>query len=285
MDPADAVRYSLPAMPLAALLAAFGLGALRDWTHVRVLPLAAAAAVAALSVWYVFPILHARAAGPSPVVQAAEWVRANVPTDAVLLYQTGTKPHVEWLLPEYAKKPLDEGLREYYAKQSVKLVAISDGATREPEAKVFSWPASEAYVKMTRNFGRRISVDPIRPEERFLPGPGVYALESTAEDGDWRWLQPSATLLLPPLGKSSLTLKLDLVPETPYATDDVQVFADGVLAATGTVTREPSIVTVPLSPGARSIEIRSAHSFRPAETLGNQDPRVLAVQLVDLEQR
>lgn len=273
MDPADAVRYALPAMPLFALLAAIGLGALR-------IPWIGAGAIAALSAWYVSPILIDRVSKPSPVVAAARFVRATFPRDTIVLYQAGTRPHADWLLPEYRRAFVETtNLADAPATPAL---LFADGGSVAKDARVFGWRASNAYVKMTRNFGRRFTVDPVRAEERFVPVRGVFALERTADDEEWRWLAPVAVLRLPRLGKSEVSLTFDLSPDAPYDRDDLEILVDGRAVARAVATKTPSSAVVP---SGAVVEIRSARSFRPDDVLHNRDTRLLAVQLVAVEQR
>ena len=275
MDPADAVRYSLPALPLFALLAALGL------RFARVPWWIGTAVIAGLSAWYVSPILIDRVTTPSPIVAAARYVNANVPRNAIVLYEPGTRSHVEWLLPLYRSRYLDRALLDLYDKPSTPAVIIIDGGSRDRDAKVFSWHESNAYVKMTRNFGLRVSVDPLRPEERFLEIEGVHHLEATANEGEWRWLGPVATIRLPQLGKKTIAMQFALSSDTPYETNEVEILVDGVRQAFFRVRKRMWIVV----PWGKEITIKSARSFRPDEVLHNQDKRLLAVQLTLLEQR
>jgi len=274
MDPADAVRYSLPALPLFALLAAFGLRALRIvWIGTTVL--------AALAFWYVSPILIDRVTSPSPMVAATRFISATMPRNTIVLYQAGTRSHVEWLLPGSRRRYLERAMREIYDSPDPAVVII-DGTTSDPDARTFAWRESEAYTKMTRNFGRRVTVDPLRPEERFLRVRGIHHLESAPDESPWRWLDPVAVLRLPPLGKPQVTLTFDLSSDAPYETNDVKVLVDGREAGSAIVKKTPVSVTVP---AGSEIEIRAARSFRPDDVLHNQDKRLLAVQLVGVEQR
>ena len=275
MDPADAVRYALPALPFFALLAALGLRLLR-------IPWPGAIAIAALSFWYVRPILIDRVTTPSPMVAAARYIRANMPRNTVVLYQAGTRPHVEWLLPDYPKRFLERAMRELSDDTATPAVALVDGSLRDPDAHTFRWRDSEAYTKMTRNFGRVVTVDPLRPEERFLRLRGIHHLEGNAQDGQWRWLEPVAILELPRIGKGEVALTFVLSHDAPYDANDVQILVDQSEAGRASVTKTP--VTIAVRSG-RTIEIRSARSFRPDDTLRNRDRRWLAVQLLSVEQR
>jgi hypothetical protein len=116
MDPADAVRYAIPSMPLIALLfccgvkggeeAAPGLreesAASQQSSGVFRRPGAAASPLVLLTivyvagaVWYAWPVLRARATSASPPYAAAQWIRTHVPKDAVILYDLQLRPQAK----------------------------------------------------------------------------------------------------------------------------------------------------------------------------------------------
>ena len=76
MDPADAARYSLPAMILFALAAACGFDVVRRSVRIDAVPWIATVLFAAISFWYVLPILAARTRGPSPANRLARLLRS-----------------------------------------------------------------------------------------------------------------------------------------------------------------------------------------------------------------
>ena len=280
MDPADAVRYSLPAMPLVALIAACGVGTFGG----RGLRWTTAAVFAALSAWFVAPMLIDRVTNPSPIVAAANHINATAPPNTLVLYQAATRSEVEWLLPKFRKRFVEEALADVYEKSEVPVVFVADGAWSVPDGKVFAWKPSWAYAKMTRNFGRAVTVDPIRPEERFRPERGVYAFESTDENESWRWLAPDAQFRVPALGKREVHLTLALSHDAPYESNDVKISVNGKVLTAARVQKKKSVAHVPLPGGEAVVGIVSMRSFRPADTIGNRDPRLLSVQLVGLQQ-
>ena len=265
MDPADGVRYALPGQMLIAFLAA---SALRRWA------LPAAVAVGALSFAYASPILLQRTTERSAPAQAAAYIEASLPRDAVIVKQPATQTIVDWYFAGRRTIQLEEALREEIAAP---MVLLADGGSTAPDAKVFAWRESDAYGKLTRNVFRNITVDPIRAEERFVPRRGVFALERNPQGEEWRWLAPLASLALPDLGRRTIVVDLRLPADAPYAANDVVVNGQAVR-----VTKNASPRTIPFAP---LLEVRSARSYRPAEVLGNRDARVVAVQLVHIEQR
>ena len=286
MDPADGARYSLPSMMLVALVAGFGLRTIRDSARIRVLPIVLVVLFSAMTIGYVAPLLAERRTFPSPPAAAAAFLNTHDPAATTVLYDPSTRPHVEYLLPRFRSVPIEQGLREAYSRPDRNLVMFVDGGSHARDTHVFSWPPSDAYGKLTRNFYRQISIDPITPEERYLPVSGVYALERTIEGDEWRWLQRDALIRVAPR-RSTLALSFRLSNDSPYETSLVTVSVAGGVPQSVTVRKHASttvIVLLPSTPQA-DVRIHSEQSFAPASILQNQDPRLLAVQLTGLEQR
>lgn len=286
MDPADGARYSLPSMMLIALVASFGLRTIRDSARIRLLPILLVVLFAAMTIGYVSPILAERRAIPSPPAAAAAFLNAGDPRGTTVLYDPSTRPHVEYLLPRFRSVPIEQGLREAYSRPDMMLVMFLDGGSHARDTHVFSWPPSDAYGKLTRNFYRQVSVDPITPEERYLPVAGVYALERTIDGDEWRWLQRDAVIRVAPR-RPTLALSFRLSNDSPYETSVVTASAAGQPAHSVTVRKhDVATLNLPLPAAAQTeVHIHSEQSFAPASILQNQDPRLLAVQLTGLEQR
>jgi Dolichyl-phosphate-mannose-protein mannosyltransferase len=295
MDPADAARYSLPHMMGMALLIAAGLDVVRRAARMAFAPALLATLLAIASLGYTAPLLGVRASKPSPPVAASEFIERSMPRTGVVLYDLSLRPQAEYLLGHvddltssggYRTAAIENGLREYYDRPDVPLVIYADGGSAAPDAHVFSWPESDVYGKLTRDHFRVVTVDPLRPAERYLPLAGVYALERNEAGEEWRWLRPDATLRLPHGGAKSLYLKLAISHDAPYEANTTRLLANGQEVGRAVVTKSGVEVTVPL-PNAPQIDFRliSEQSFSPATVLHNQDPRILAVQLVRLETR
>lgn len=283
MDPADGARYALPSMLFFALLTAAGFDVLRRSTKIAAMPWLATAFFIVISWWYVSPILRARTKGPSPVAAAADYANRTFPPNTVILYDLSLRPAAEYLM-HFKTIAIEPGLRVFYAAPNVPLVQYVDGGTRSAEAKAFSWPASDAYGKLTRNHYRQVSLDPVRAEERYLPLRGVYALERTVEGDEWRWLAKESAIVLPAIGAHSVRLGLRISPDAPYETNVIQFFtnetpAGRVSARKGEVVK----IDLPVADGA-TIRMVAEQSFAPASVLHNQDPRLLAVQLTEVVQ-
>lgn len=284
MDPADAARYALPSMIFFALLAAFGLGLLRDVTHLRVVPPLVTLVLVVLSVGYVRTILQDRTSLPSPPAAAAAWGTAHLPPNTVVLFDASMRPAAEFLLSQFRSMPIEEGLRAFYDRPSVPLVVYADGGSEMADARVFAWHASDAYGKLTRNHYLRVTLDPIDASERYLPLSGVYALERTVTGEEWRWLARTASLRLPQRHSANVELRFRLSADAPYD-DGTAIDVNGREAAR-VVVRKGAVTSaiVPVG-GGTLLTIRSDHSFQPAAVLHNRDPRELAVQLVSVRQR
>lgn len=286
MDPADAPRYALPWLIAVALFAGLGLGIVRTSMRFAAAPIAVVTLIAILSWVYVAPIVVTRYRDPSPGAAAAAYANATYPPNSVILYDLSLRPQAEVLFARYASTAIDKGLAAFYDRPDVPLVAFGDGGALASDAKRFEWPDSDAYGKLTRDHYRVISLDPIEPRERFLPLRGVYPSERT-DQLEWRWLQPEATIRLPRAHGARAELTFGLAHDVPYESNEVRVLVNGVPGPSVTVARKGrTSMTLPLPAGANvELTIVSARSFAPASVLHNQDPRVLAVQLLRVETR
>jgi hypothetical protein len=136
---------------------------------------------------------------------------------------------------------------------------------------------------LTRNHYREVTLDSIRPEERYLPLAGVYPLERTIAGDEWRWLARDAAIRLPHAHRATIALAFRLSPDTPYAADVVRVGVNGRAAGEVVARKTPAAISVVLPAGPVEIEMHSQQAFAPARVLHNQDPRILAVQLVGVD--
>jgi hypothetical protein len=276
MDPADGARYSLPSMILIALVAALGFDVIRRNIHLRATPYIAAALFAAGAWAYVAPIVSTRARVASPPVQAAQFAASHFAPNTIVLYDTALKPHAEYLFARFHPTPIEKGLHDFYDRSDVPLVQFVDGGSNVAEAQTFAWPASDAYGKLTRNVYRRVTLDPVRPEERYLPQRGVYPLERTIDGDEWRWLERDAAIHLHVLAPRT-ALAFALSPDTPYDATPLAVNAQTIVVRKGEIAR----VVIPSAP---DVYIVVQQAFSPATVLHNQDPRTLAVELKSVEQ-
>lgn len=287
MDPADGVRYALPSTVFFALVAACGFDVLRRLAQLSFAPWLAVAFFGFVSWWYVWPIVKARTHGPSPVAAAAQFANAHYDPRTVILYDLSLRFQTEYLMPRFRSAAVDKAIGSYFDDARTPVVLFADGGSKSPEAKVFSWPPSDAYGKLTRNHYLQVTLDPIRAEERFAPVAGVYALERTIDGAEWRWLKKEATIRLPKQHRGTALLTFRLSPDAPYATNAVRIFVNGAEAARVEAKRDAATeIAVPLPP-LPDVELRivSEQSFTPATVLKNQDRRELATQLVRVDER
>lgn len=285
MNPRDAVRYALPSLLGVAFAAGVGCEALaRRARH----PAAAWAVVAVLAAGfgtYTAPLLIPRSTTPSPPVQAAQWIRENLPGEAVLLVERDLQAHAAYLLPKRGRFPIEEGLNRYAGRSRPVYLF---GETAQPGAKVFAWPDSDAYGKLTRLLYRVAAVSEIPPDRRYLAVRGVHKYERAVEGEGWRWLDAQATIRAFPMpGTRAIALTLGLPESAPWPSSRVEISASGAPAAVVEVPRaRKRTVMLPL-PAAEIVDItfQSSDSFVPVQIGAGGDSRRLAVQLFDVEQR
>lgn len=282
-DPADGVRYQLPAQMAVALAAALGIDALGRATRAprgaMLVPL-----VLLVGYWiYARPVVVPRATEPSPPARAVEWAKANLPRGAVVVWDPPLRPHAEVELRQFATMAAEPGLAKFWNDPATPLWVFADGATTVRGAQSFSWPYSDAYGKLTRNHYRVVSMIPLAPGRRYLPLKGVYPWERDARRSEWRWLDQTASLRLPP-GSGDLVLAFGLPAEVPYERSALTVKVDGRVAATLTLERGGAGRVVVAVPDARTVDVDivSSEAFTPAAGEG-RDPRRLAVTLTGLE--
>jgi len=280
MDPADGARYSLPIMIVLALLAVLGLEVVKRSVKVNATPVVATAVFAIATLAYVWPLVGARTKVASPPAAAAAFASADLPARSVIAYDIALKPHAEYLLSRFRVVPIEKAIAELYDRPDVPLYLIANGASNADGAHVFTWPASDAYEKLTRGLYRTVTIIPKPPRERYLPIRGVYPMEWTAGGDEWRWLGPDATIRLPRAHGTEAALTLRFSSDVPYETNAVQVSINGRDVAVVNVGKEPLVTKLALPPEPQiDIRLRSAHSFSPGALLHNADPRTLAVQL------
>ncbi|HEX2643097.1 MAG TPA: hypothetical protein VHU81_08900, partial [Thermoanaerobaculia bacterium] len=240
-------------------------------------------------VLYTAPLLEARATTLSPPAQAAAWVRREVPADAVLLVDKELAAHASYLLHEYRRAQIGEGLQQFAKRRDVPVYLLADGKSGWGDAQTFRWPGCDPYGKLTRNLYRVVTISPIPPDRRYRTMRGVYDYEPNARLAQWRWLGPDAALrIFPGDAERSVALRLRLPANAPLPSVRVAVALSGSSTAVEIPRGEQRRVVLPLSPGDRGgvveISLRSDASFIPAQVRPGQDARRLAVQLLSLEQ-
>jgi hypothetical protein len=286
MDPADGVRYALPAHLAIALLAILGIDLLRRMSGGVLADWALLGLYAAGSYIYAGPILRQRAESPSPPVAAIRYLRSIAPGNAVILYDLPLKPHAQYLLRGYTRLRVDEGLLRFGHRIDRPIFELTDSATTTPGGKVFRWNTPDAYSKLTRNHYGAVSVLPMPVTERFLAVSGISAPER-ASTGSWRWIGSRGTIALPDVGARAVRLTFAVPDDYPLASNHVVVNVEGSGSAEAEVTRgKASVVELLLPGGAARLQIAAARTFVPANVPGrlSRDRRTLSVMLTKVEQ-
>jgi hypothetical protein len=283
MDPADGVRYALPAHPGIALLAILGLNALRpiaraDWFLVGLYAIG--------SYLYASPILRQRTESASPPVAAIRHLRSMAPKNALILYDLPLKPHAQNLLRDYTCMRVDEGLLKYGDRIERPIIELTDSATEAPGGKVFRWETPDAYSKLTRDHYGAVSVLPMPGTRRYRAVDGIWPPERKGSRS-WRWVGARGTIALPDLGAHAVRLTFAVPEDYPLASNRVTVTVEGGASAEAIVSRgRASTVELPLPSAAARLRIIATQTFVPANVPGrlNRDRRTLSVMLTDLEQ-
>lgn len=284
LEPADGVRYALPATLGCAVLATVGLDAIAARTRLPGAGTAAAAAFALGGLLYAWPVLDARLTTPSPPFQAVTWATEHLGRRAQLVVEKELLPHAAILLPDLSRAHLDEGLDRAALHPGQPTFLLGAGESGWPGAVTFRWPDSPAYRRLTRNQYRVVSLSPIPPERRAVRLRGVGPYEPTPSLAAWRWLDPTAALRVYPFGATAVRLRLGLPPTAPWPDNPVTVRA-GARGQEVLVPRGGAVdLALAIPPDAASdLTFTAGRSFVPAEHGGGADRRRLAVQLLRLE--
>lgn len=282
MDPADAVRYALPAVLGVAFAAAVGAQALARLARVPAAAWLAPALIGAVSIAYAWPVLAVRSRLISPPVSAIHWVERHVPPKSVILVGEDMAPHADFLLKGYDLQTVEEGFHHAARRPGAQAWLLAEGKSRWPGAVTFRWPNTDAYNKLTRGHYRIVTLSPIPLDHRFQSVRGVYGWEPSLLDARWRWLSDDAVLrIFPRKWVTAVAVRLALDPAAPFPANTVTLSVNGVPEKTVEIARgSTQAVEVPI-PTNRPIEIavRSARAWVP----GGGDPRRLAVQLLAVE--
>lgn len=266
MDPADAVRYAIPALPLFAALFA-------SWK--RIAPLAFLFGLGAIV--YAWPVLYTRATTESAPYTAAKWIRTHLPKDAVIVYDTALRPHAELLLPEWKTQRFEAGV-----PFTGPVYLYADG----PGTVNFRWPDTDAYRKLTRQHYGIVSITESRVTRRFNVVEGVFGRERTHDGESWRWLGPRATIILPDLGLQRVRITLRAPPECPLGENRIEIDIHGRRFWMTVQRGATSNADLPIPMGPVHITFIPEKTFVPAKVpdAHNRDQRTLSVMLVRVEQ-
>jgi hypothetical protein len=285
LNPRDAVRYAIPSLIGISFAAAVGIDALARRARVPAAAWGAVAALAAGFAVYAWPFLEARSTSPSPPVQAADWVRANLPRNTVLLVEKDFAVHAAFLLPGFTRFPYEDGMQRFAGRLDRPVWIF--GETVLPGGTTCLWPPSDTYGKLTRDLYRTTSLSPVPAEQRYEAVTGVYAYEPLSGGRGFRWLGGEATMRVFPrsLHARAIALTLGLPEVVSEASVTLALSVAGSPTATLEVPRgEQRRIVLPL-PDAETVEVsvRSAKTFVPVAAGIGGDPRRLAVQLHAVE--
>jgi len=286
MDPADGVRYALPALPGVALFAALGIDFLRRLSREVVADWALVALYAFGAYAYTGPLLRQRTSEPSPPYAAIQYLRSVAPRNAVILYDLPLKPHAQYLLRGYTRLRVDEGLLKFGHRIDRPLYELTDSETLAPQGKVFRWKTPDAYTKLTRGHYGAASVVPLPVTQRFLAMGGISPPERT-RTGSWRWIGARGVISLPDLGARSVRLTFEVPKDYPLPSNRVRIDVAGGASVNATVVpKTKTVVDVPLPSGRAQLILTPERTFVPAEVPGrlSRDRRTLSVMLTGLEQ-
>jgi hypothetical protein len=268
MDPADAVRYAIPSLPIVALFAARGIS--------RMPAVAILYVIGAYG--YASPVLRERATTPSPPAAAATWIEAIAPKETIVLFDMTLAPQASYLLREYKTMRIDAGLAQY-GGSAIPMLIYADGERGSAEGVTFHWPDTDAYRKLTRQHYGAVSVIELPLSQRYRVIEGVHAPERRRDGRAWRWLGSRGVVELPQRRGSHVRVTLRTPPEYPLDANRVNV--------NGTVVEIRRNQTVDVVvPFAERIVITADRTFVPARIPGanNRDARTLSVMLTSVEQ-
>ncbi len=271
MDPADAVRYAIPSLPFIALLAGIAL------TRFRALALVAVVYVAG-AYWYASPVLRTRATTLAPPTSGANWIKANLPPNGVVLVDGHLGPHASYLLRDLKTMRIDAGMAEYGGTETP-MVLYANGERGEAQGVTFRWPDTDAYRKLTRQHYGFVSVIPLPLTQRYRVVEGVQPLERRRDGAQWRWIGARGVIELPQQRGTHVRVKLRTPPEYPL--DGNRVDVNGAVVE---LKRNESVEV--LVPYAKQIVFTPSRTFIPARIPGanNRDQRTLSVMLTSVEQ-
>ena len=284
MDPADGVRYALPAVLGVAILAAIGLVRLVPRLTSALHPHVLVAIYAAGAIVYCESILTQRRTTSSPPIAAVDEIRRSFPANTTVLYDLSLWPHAMYYLADRNPRRVDMGMRELYARPDRPLVMLADGSTTVPGSKTFSWMPSDAYSKLTRNHYRVVSVIPVPPHRRFAPIMGIFPPERGPEGGEWRWISDHGQIRLPPIPMKRVRLRLGLPVIYPMERNAIRV-SIGPESERVELRRNAAVdVVLSVQAGESIVRFEPEQSFVPAALPAslNRDPRRLSVKLYDL---
>jgi hypothetical protein len=212
-------RYAISYIPMHAFLVIAGLEALSFRRAPLVLLLSAF--LTAQMIKWTAPALRLARTEPSPVVEAFQWIRANVPREGPRVFvQNGLVYHARYFIPDYRYQLVHDVDARPVADYDPGNVYVFEGATHHPDPRWFTRKRLQLW-EITRPRFFEVGIVETRRVIRW--GPGWWLREG---DGThtWRWMRGQSTTWLSPAlyGRGELQLKLhapvDVTAKMPVLT-------------------------------------------------------------------
>ncbi|HEX9984755.1 MAG TPA: hypothetical protein VGF69_15950 [Thermoanaerobaculia bacterium] len=210
-------RLSLSYSPGVVMLAAEGMfaaGVLASrvirWKPEAIQTGVAAAALALILgrlIWWTLPAFDEPRRTLAPPTATVLWIRQHVPKRTTLYVDEGMWPWARYYLPEY-KQIRVPGLRAKDVVDWREGWFIRPGNSGSVGAVPFRRPHNRTWNVVAQRYFETYAI-PVAEHVYF--GKGWYDEESFAEEA-WRWMEPEATALLPPVGPNGELVMAFTVP-------------------------------------------------------------------------
>ncbi|HEX8408332.1 MAG TPA: hypothetical protein VF883_05675 [Thermoanaerobaculia bacterium] len=217
-------RYAIAYLTLHAFLAVAGVQAIAQLLPRRAsLPLFVV--LTAFVTWslikWTWPALRFARTEPSPVVEAFQWIRANVPKDGPRVFvHLPLVYHAAYFLPDYPYQLVADEQKWTDEDCVAGNIYIFEGDTQHPDPRWFTRKRLQLW-EVTRPRFFEIGIVAMHRVIRW--GPGWHFLESNGHH-EWRWMRRQSLTKLPPAlyGRGDLHLKLhapvDVTQKMPVIT-------------------------------------------------------------------
>ncbi|HEX8172590.1 MAG TPA: hypothetical protein VF824_18790 [Thermoanaerobaculia bacterium] len=273
LDVEAAGRYALPYLAVHALLAAEALGVLA--VRRPSIQLALCAAVSIVFLVWAWPGVRLQRRSDPPPVAALEWVKRNVPRDALLYVNGGIGPISEAVMGDRAKTYYDSIEQVSLLRGDAWLVDLRV----QPGAQNFVWPRKQLWkVLRRRNFEASVS----RVSSRIVVGEGWYG-EEGGDANPFRWMSHESKTTLPSFhGNGKLYLRMYVPVDTLGTPPQIEVWLNGALverfAGTNAIT-EKSWTLTSRENATNELRITTSAVVNPAKLGRSGDTRDLGLRI------